>query len=73
METLRRVAAHEVVLPSGEILHQAVVEIDEYRVVNYYEFREELPLCEWLGGTIEIVDTKHGLIAFQEGKKICTQ
>lgn len=50
MEELRRCGAHTVVLPDGTILQQAVVEIAEGRVVNYYEFREELPMTEWLGG-----------------------
>ena len=42
MEELRRCGAHTVVLPDVTILQQAVVEIAEGRVVNYYEFREEL-------------------------------
>ena len=29
-----------------------MVEIQEGRVVNYFEFREELPMTEWLGGEI---------------------
>ena len=35
---LRRCGAHTVVLPDGTILQQAVVEIAEGRVVNYYEW-----------------------------------
>mgnify|MGYP007123277493 CR=1 FL=1 len=54
MEELRRCGAHTVVLPDGTILQQAVVEIAEGRVVNYYEFREELPMTEWLGGEIRV-------------------
>ena len=38
-DELRRCGAHTVVLPDGTILQQAVVEIAEGRVVNYYEFR----------------------------------
>ncbi len=54
MEKERRCGAHEVVLENGTIFHQAVVEIMEGRVVNYYEFRDELPMCEWLGETIYV-------------------
>ena len=43
MEEMRRCGAHQVILPDGSILQQAVVEILEGRVVNYFEFREELP------------------------------
>ena len=42
------------ILPDGSILQQAVVEIQEGRVVNYFEFREELPMTEWLGGEIRV-------------------
>ena len=41
---MRRCGAHQVILPDGSILQQAVVEIQEGRVVNYFEFREELPI-----------------------------
>ena len=61
MEELRRCGAHTVVLPDGTILQQAVVEIAEGRVVNYYEFREELPMTEWLGGEIRIVMDDEGI------------
>jgi hypothetical protein len=51
---LKRIAAHEVVLPDGRVLHQAVVELVDGKVVNCYEFTGELPMCEWRGGRIEI-------------------
>ncbi len=51
---MRRCGAHEVKLPDGRCLHQAVVEIEEGRIVNYYEFTDELPMTEWLGGIIEV-------------------
>ena len=41
MAEMRRCGAHQVILPDGSILQQAVVEIQEGRVVNYFEFREE--------------------------------
>ena len=50
---MRRVGAHEVILPDRR-LELAVVEIEGSRVVNYYEFRDELPMTEWLGGTIRL-------------------
>ena len=50
---IRKVAAHEVHI-NGKTLRQAVVEIVGGRVVDCYTFTEELPMTEWLGGTIEI-------------------
>lgn len=65
----RRCGAHEVWLPSGEMLRQAVVEVMDGRVVNYYEFRDELPMTEWLGGTIEVKHDEDGVLrAFHQGK-----
>lgn len=57
---MRRVGAHEVV-GDGRRLHQAVVEIEGQQVVNCYEFRDELPMTEWLGGTIRLVVLADGM------------
>lgn len=71
MEEERLCAAYEVIKPDGEILHQALVVISEGRVVDYYEFRDELPMCEWLGGTIEVKRDSEGILrAFWKGKII---
>jgi hypothetical protein len=71
MEELRRVAAHEVIIAEDKLI-QAVVEIEEGRVVNYYEFRDELPLTEWLGGKIEIKRDDEGILrAYQNNKVLC--
>lgn len=65
---MRRVGVHEVRLPD-RVLHQAVVEIEGERVVNYYEFREELPMTEWLGGQIDVIRSPEGILqAFYEGQ-----
>ena len=67
----RRCGAHEVWLPNGEILHQAVVEVIDGRVVNYYEFRDELPMTEWLGGVFEVKRDDGGVLrAFHQGKML---
>lgn len=68
MEELRRVGVHYVVTENGT-LKQCVVEIEEDRVVNYYTFTDELPLTEWLGGTIELKRNEEGFLqAWHEGK-----
>lgn len=68
---MRRCGAHQVILPDGSILQQAVVEILEGRVVNYFEFREELPMTEWLGGEIWVERNKEGILrALWNGKVI---
>lgn len=59
------------ILPDGSILQQAVVEIQEGRVVNYFEFREELPMTEWLGGEIWVERDEEGILrALWNGKVI---
>ena len=71
MEDLRRCGAHQGILPDGSILQQAVVEIQEGRVVNYFEFREELPMTEWLGGEIRVERDEEGILrALWNGKYI---
>ena len=71
MAEMRRCGAHQVILPDGSILQQAVVEIQEGRVVNYFEFREELPMTEWLGGEIRVERDEEGILrARWNGKKI---
>ena len=68
---MRRCGAHQVILPDGSILQQAVVEIQEGRVVNYFEFREELPMTEWLGGKIRVERDEEGTLrALWNGKVI---
>lgn len=62
MAEMRRCGAHQVILPDGSILQQAVVEIQEGRVVNYFEFREELPMTEWLGGEIRVERDEDGIL-----------
>ena len=68
---MRRCGAHQVILPDGSILQQAVVEILEGRVVNYFEFREELPMTAWLGGEIRVERDEEGILrALWNGKVI---
>lgn len=68
---MRRCGAHQVILPDGSILQQAVVEIQEGRVVNYFEFREELPMTEWLCGEIRVERDEEGILrALWNGKVI---
>lgn len=68
---MRRCGAHQVILPDGSILQQAVVEIQEGRVVNYFEFRKELPMTEWLGGEIRVERDEEGILrALWNGKVI---
>ena len=71
MAEKRRCGAHVVLLPDGTRLDQAVVEIVEDRVVNYYEFRDGLPMTEWLGGEIRVELDEEGIRrALWNGKRI---
>ena len=68
---IRRCGAHVVSLPDGTQLLQAVVELEDSRVVNYYEFREELPMTEWLGGEIRVERDEEGILcALWNGKRL---
>ena len=56
---------------SNRTLIQAVVEIQGTQVVNYYEFRDELPMTEWLGGTIILKYSESGeLQAWWDNKQL---
>lgn len=71
MESVRRCGAHEVLLEEGRTLRQAVVEIVDGRVVNYFEFHDELPMTEWLGGVIEVKRDEEGILrAFHLAKML---
>lgn len=73
MENVRRVGAHYLTTESGT-LQQCVVELIGDRVVNYYTFTTELPMTEWLGGTIELRRNEEGVLnAWFEGRKLETR
>lgn len=69
-EYYRRVASNEVIVDET-VIRQCVVEIMNGRVVNYYHFQDELPLTEWLGGTIRLIKDKDGVLrAYQNGNRL---
>ena len=51
---MRRVAASRVYINEKEFRNNHVVELFEHLVVNHYPLEGELPMTEWLGGTIII-------------------
>ena len=51
---MRRVAASRVYINEKEFHNNHVVELFEHLVVNHYPLGGELPMTEWLGGTIII-------------------
>lgn len=53
-DSLRRIAAHVIILPDGSRLKGQVVELYGGRVVNYYPLDGELPMTEWLGNCVRI-------------------
>ena len=71
MEEVRRCGAHEIVVEDKMTLVSAVVEIFADKVVNYYEFRNELPMTEWLGGRIDIKRDEEGILrAYHLGRRL---
>lgn len=68
---MRRIGAHYI-RNSENMLCQGVVEIENGCVVGFYEFTEELPMTEWIGGTIELRYSDDGILqAFQNDKILC--
>ncbi len=51
---MRRVAASRVFINEKEFHNNYVVELFEHLVMNHYPLTNELPMTEWLGGTIII-------------------
>lgn len=70
MMDYRRVAANFVIIGDRK-LYPAVVDISEGRVVNYYEFSDELPMTEWIGGTVILQrDEENILRAYKDAQII---
>jgi hypothetical protein len=68
---MRRIGANTIIIGDRE-LSPGIVEIVEQRVVNFYELDDELPMTEWLGGTIEIIKNNQGILqAFKNNKLLC--
>lgn len=54
MRFMRRVAASRVFINEKEFHNNYVVELFNHIVTSYLPLTEELPMTEWLGGTIII-------------------
>lgn len=65
----RRVAANEV-LVGNERLTLCVVEIESAVVTDYYQFCEEQPSTEWLGGTIILKKDGKGCLRAYKNEKL---
>ena len=65
---MKRYAAHELQLETGECLPLFFLEIDEGRVVNYGALTQEMAMTEWLEGRISLHrDNKGTLHAYWNG------
>ena len=66
----KRVAVHE--LRYGKtIINQAYIDLCDGKVLDYGCLHEELPMTEWLGGTIVLKREKGGVIrAFWNGEPL---
>jgi len=68
---MRRIGANTIIIGDRELC-PGIVEFVEQRVVNFYELDDELPMTEWLGGTIEIIKNNQGILqAFKNNKLLC--
>ena len=52
---MRKVAAHRIILPSGDVLHQEVVTLnDKGEVLEHHPLQGEEPSVEWYVGELKI-------------------
>lgn len=66
----RKIGVHKLII-GDTVLNQCVVVITEGRVVNYFQFHDELPMVEWFGGTMIIKRNEEGILeAYQDNKLI---
>ena len=69
---MRRIGANDVITPDGEILSPAVVEIDNGMVQQWYRLDMEMPVTEWIGGTIELqADNNGNIMAIKNNRILC--
>ena len=70
-QTIRAIAAHDVLTPDGQHLEMGVVELDARGdVKRWYRLEGEQAHTEWLGGTIEIRHEGESLKAYKNNKPI---
>lgn len=72
MENVRRVASFKVI-KDNTIYERMAIEIVGDKVVNYYSFSTELPMTEWLGGTIELKRNTLGVLQAWKNGDLITQ
>ena len=68
---MKRYAAHELQLETGERLPLFFHEIDEGRVVNYGHLTQEMAMTEWVEGRISLHrDSEGTLHAYWNGHQL---
>lgn len=56
--SMRKIAAHRIVLEDGTLLHSEVVVLDDSgRVQKHYPLQGEEPFLEWYPGEIDLRET----------------
>ena len=55
---MRRVAASRIYFNNKDFRTNHVVELVDHFVVNHYPLKGEIPMAEWLGGTIIICNRR---------------
>lgn len=58
MTKSRKIAVNRLLLPSGEVLYQQVIELNEEGTpVGYHALVAEEPFTEWIGGEYRLSDS----------------
>lgn len=55
---MNRIAASTVITPDGVEHHNYVVELQNGKAVETYPLSTELPMTEWICGTVKIANNK---------------
>ena len=67
-------AAHRAILPDGEEIPLAVVEVVGNAVSSVFRLQSEIPSTEWIGGCIELRRNDEGRVqAFKDGEILNTE
>lgn len=65
---IRRVASNIVIDEEGRKYKNHVIELYDSHVVNLYPLKGEIPMTEWLGGTIIIENHKAFKVIINDGE-----
>ena len=64
---MRRISAN-IVIAGARIFEPGVIELESGVVKTYYCLEHELPMTEWMPGTIEVKNDEKGILRAYQGR-----